>query len=102
MRVIVMFDLPVGCKREIREYSMFRKYLIKNGFLMVQYSIYSRICINNISADKYIGKIKRNLPQNGHVRVLVITEKQYAGMSILLGEKSKNEDLLQDKRFISL
>ena len=88
MRVMIMFDLPTDSKEERRLYSKFRKGLISEGFLMMQYSIYIKSCINKDAANRNINYVKRILPQNGHVRALIITEKQYEKMKILLG----NED----------
>ena len=95
-----MFDLPMENNLEKREYRYFRKFLIQNGFLMLQYSIYIRICTNQDMADNYMAKIERNIPADGSIRGLIITEKQYEKMKIFLGNKSKNEKLITDKRMI--
>lgn len=100
MRLLIMFDLPMDNNGEKREYSIFRKYLIENGFLMLQYSIYVRICTNQSMADAYMNKINDNLPSDGNVRGLIITEKQYEKMKLFLGNKSKNERIITDKRLI--
>ena len=36
MRVLVMFDLPTETSENRRNYTKFRKYLIKSGFMMMQ------------------------------------------------------------------
>lgn len=100
MRLLIMFDLPMDTNKEKKEYRDFRKYLIENGFLMLQYSIYVRICTNQSMADNYMAKINRYLPSDGAVRGLIITEKQYEKMKIFLGDKSKNEKVITDKRLI--
>ena len=61
---------------------------------MLQYSVYSRITRNNDDARKYINKVKVILPPVGSVRVLQVTEKQYASMIIMLGDKTPTENLL--------
>ena len=96
MRLIVFFDLPVKTKPERQAYINFRKFLIKNGYVMIQYSIYSRICPNNDSIDKHYKRLNKHLPQKGSIRALTITEKQYSNIKILLGnvktpEKSFNQ-----------
>lgn len=101
MRLVVMFDLPMDDKEDKREYTRFRKYLIQNGFLMLQYSVYIRSCLNNDVANQHLKKVKMNIPKDGHVRALIITEKQFEKMKVLLGTRSKQENLLGDKRFIS-
>ena len=100
MRLLVMFDLPMDSNIEKQEYRYFRKFLIENGFLMLQYSIYVRICTNQDMADNYMIKIEKNIPTDGSIRGLIITEKQYEKMKIFLGDKSKNEKLITSKRMI--
>ena len=75
MRVIVMFDLPVITTADRKEYTRFRKYLIKSGFLMMQESIYCKLAQNQTAADWIVDNIKRNKPPKGIVQVMKITEK---------------------------
>ena len=96
MRLIIMFDLPTYTTEDKKCYTKFRKNLIHLGFNMIQYSIYTRIIKNNDDANKYIQHIKYILPSKGSIRLLKITEKQYANMSILLGNKSSNELFLEN------
>jgi len=58
---------------------------------MVQYSLYARVCNGMDSVEKHIKRLKANLPPNGSVRVLTITEKQYESIKILVGELSLEE-----------
>ncbi len=97
-----MFDLPTATTEDKREYMHFRKGLIKLGFDMLQYSVYSRITRNNDDARKYINKVKGILPSVGSVRVLQVTEKQYSGMIIMLGDKIPTENLLNTEDLIEL
>lgn len=94
MRIMVMFDLPVKKKRDRRNYSEFRKFLIKDGYTMLQYSVYARITRNHDDMYKHIERLKHNLPPRGSVRVLPITENQYAAMYVLVGQKMAEEDYL--------
>lgn len=94
MRVIVMFDLPTATAEDKKNYMRFRKDLIKMGFDMLQYSVYTRITRNYDDARKYINKVRCILPPVGSVRVLQVTEKQYAGMLVMLGKKTPTENLL--------
>ena len=100
MRLLIMFDLPMNTKSEQREYREFRQFLLENGFLMLQYSIYTRICTNQTMADNYIKKTEKVLPSDGAIRGLIITEKQYEKMKIFLGQKSKVESIITDKKLI--
>lgn len=99
MRILVMFDLPVGTSAERREYRLFRKYLVKNGFLMLQESVYSKIAQNSTSADAMIDNVKKNKPKSGLVQLLKITEKQYSRMEYIVGEM-KSDVVDNDERLI--
>ena len=101
MRVIVMFDLPVLTLEERREYTKFRKYLIKNGFLMMQESIYCKLAQNQTAADLIVENLKKNKPVKGFVQVMKITEKQYSRIECIVGEKNK-EVIDSDERLIIL
>lgn len=101
MRVIVMFDLPVVTASERKEYTRFRKYLIKNGYLMMQESIYCKLAQNTTAADALIQNIRKNKPQEGLVQVLKITERQYAKMEYIIGT-SKSEVYDGDERLVIL
>lgn len=89
MRIIVFFDLPTTTHKNMVEYGRFRKFLIKNGFIMVQESIYSKLVINRSSLGLVKKKIKDNLPSSGNIQLLEITEKQYASIEYLRGESQK-------------
>ncbi len=99
MRILVMFDLPVKETKDRKAYSKFRKFLINDGYDMLQFSVYSRITQNHDDADKHIERLSRNLPSKGSVRVMKVTEKQYNSMKILVGEKTATEDFLKPEDF---
>lgn len=101
MRVIVMFDLPVLTAAERGEYSKFRRYLIKNGFLMMQESIYCKLAQNQTAADTIIENLKKNKPSKGLVQVIRITEKQYSKIEYIVGE-SNSEIIDTDERLVIL
>lgn len=86
MRMIVFFDLPVKEKTAQKAASKFRKFLIDDGYLMLQYSVYSRVCNGYDAVSTHEKRLKQHLPPNGSIRLLTITEKQYESMQILLGE----------------
>lgn len=95
MRVIVFFDLPVKTKKERSDATKFRNFLVSDGFYMVQYSVYVRICNGMDAVAKHRARVKRCLPQNGSVRLLVITEKQYEAIDVLLGNYSVADEPFQ-------
>lgn len=91
MRLLVFFDLPVVKKEDRKEYQTFRRFLLNDGYIMIQYSVYSRICNGTEGANKHISRLKKNLPPKGSVRFLQITEKQYSEMKFLVGTPKKQE-----------
>lgn len=102
MRIIVFFDLPVSTKKQRKEASDFRKFLINDGFIMLQFSVYSRTVRNHDDARKHCQIIESKVPVSGSVRVLTITEKQYSSMKLLAGEKLSSEKLLDTKDILEL
>lgn len=102
MRVMVFFDLPVTSKKDRRAYADFRRELLKNGFVMIQYSVYSRTVKNQDDAAKFERIIERIVPPRGAVRMMTVTEKQYASIRILSGERMKSENLLDTKDILEL
>ena len=91
MRLIVFFDLPVVKKEDRKGYTQFRKFLLKDGYDMVQFSVYSRICNGQESVNKHLGRLEKNLPSKGSVRCMQITEKQYGEIKFLVGKPTKKE-----------
>lgn len=87
MRIIVFFDLPTLTSEERRSYTKFRKSLIKDGFIMMQESVYTKIALNSTAADLIKNKVRKYTPSNGLVQLLCITEKQYSNMEYLAGVK---------------
>lgn len=101
MRVMVMFDLPVVTAHDRKEYAKFRKYLLKNGFLMLQESVYCKLVLNATMADSLVDNLRKNKPESGLVQALKITEKQYEKMEYIVG-KSTSEVLDTDERLVVL
>ena len=101
MRVLVMFDLPTETAENRRNYTKFRKYLIKSGFMMMQQSVYVRLALNQTNAKGMIDSVKKNKPSEGLVQILTITEKQYSKMEIISGEYA-NDTVDTDERLLML
>lgn len=91
MRLIVMYDLPVITEKDKKIYGKFRRFLLNDGYIMVQYSIYSRICKNHDDITKHINRIRQNTPEKGNVRLIQVTENQYNNMLLLTGNKVDDE-----------
>lgn len=87
MWVIVFFDLPVVTKKDRKIYADFRKKLLKDGFAMFQYSIYLRHTPSMENAQVHIKRVKKILPEKGHVVMMTITDKQFGMIEIFYGKK---------------
>lgn len=101
MRILVMFDLPVVTSHDRKEYTRFRKYLIKSGFYMLQESVYCKLALNSTMTDSIIENLKKNKPEKGLVQALKVTEKQFERMEYIVGEKQA-EVLDTDERLVIL
>ncbi|YCM43814.1 CRISPR-associated endonuclease Cas2 [Verrucomicrobiaceae bacterium 227] len=99
MWIIVFFDLPVKKPEQRRSATQFRNFLLKDGYMMLQYSVYARVCRGQESVKKHLKRTQAHLPAEGSIRSLQVTDKQYARMQILLGnlvpeERTGGEQLL--------
>jgi len=101
MRVLVLFDLPVGTPADRRAYAQFRKSLIKNGFLMLQESVYCKLALNATVAGAIMQSVREIKPAKGLVQMLAITEKQFSRMEIVTGEVH-SELIDTDERLVIL
>ena len=89
--LFVFFDLPVGTKKERRDATRFRNFLKDDGYMMLQLSVYARVCRGEEAVGKHVQRVTKRLPSKGSVRALQVTDKQYGRMRLLLGEAEKNE-----------
>ena len=85
MRLMVFFDLPMVTRTEKRAYTQFRKFLLNDGYDMIQFSVYGRILYGTDAEEKHMKRLLANLPPEGSVRILTVTEKQFASMKLLVG-----------------
>ena len=86
MRILVMFDLPVGTESERKNYRLFRKYLIKSGFLMLQESVYCKMMTSPSMEKSMKNMVHNNKPPKGLIQTITITEKQFVKMDYIVGE----------------
>lgn len=91
MRLLVFFDLPTTTASERKAATKFRNFLLKDGYHMVQYSVYARVCNGMDAVAKHENRLHSNLPPNGSIRLLTLTEKQYSSIKILLGEPNYDD-----------
>ena len=87
--MIVAFDLPVKTKKQRKLATEFRNYLIKDGFLMIQYSVYARPCVSFARQQTHVQRLKSNLPEEGCVRSFMVTRWQWEHGFILYGAPAK-------------
>ena len=87
MRMILMFDMPTDTAEERKVYRKFRKFLLSEGFIMHQFSVYSKLLLNNSANTAMIARLKENNPKKGNITLLTVTEKQFASMIYLKGER---------------
>ncbi|MGF0112818.1 CRISPR-associated endonuclease Cas2 [Streptococcus sp. SGI.013] len=100
MRLLCFFDLPTETPQDKRVYRQFRKELLANGFEMLQFSVYYRTCPNRSFANKFYKRLKMsNLPA-GNVRLLAVTEKQFSEMVLIVGGKTKQEEVVSNHKLV--
>lgn len=101
MRILIFFDLPTETANDRRNYRKFRRDLLKHGFFMMQESVYCRMVLNKTSEKTVVDNIFRLRPPHGLVQILTVTEKQFANMRYITGEK-ENDVIDTDKRVVIL
>lgn len=87
MWLFAMFDLPVNSPKARHEYSRFRHALLKQGFTMLQFSVYARFCSSEEKAEAFRNRIRPQLPPSGQVRLLAVTDRQFGKMEVFSGKK---------------
>lgn len=88
MRMLLMFDLPTETSDDRKVYRRFRKFLLSEGFIMHQFSVYSKLLLNNSANKAMVDRLQANNPKKGSITLLTVTEKQFARMIYLNGEKN--------------
>ena len=102
MRMIVIFDLPTETSKDLKEYRKFVKYLINDGYIRIQFSVYSKLCINTDSAKTSAKRLRNNSPEDGDVRYLIITEKQYQNVVNVNANYSLQESITTTDRTVMI
>ena len=100
MRVIVFFDLPITTIQGIRAYTKFRRFLLKDGFIMMQESVYSKLAQNQLAANALISHVRKNSPDEGLIQILTVTEKQYSNMEMIIGNKKGDVINLSERMIV--
>ena len=102
MRLLCMFDLPMETIQDKRVYRHFKKLLVEQGFERLQYSVYYRICPNRSFAAKFHKKLKEAIVPNGNIRLISVTEKQFEEMVLIVGGKTRQEELVGNRKLVSI
>lgn len=90
MWILVFFDLPTETKKQRSDAGKFRKGLLKNGFNMFQFSIYTRHCPSKENAQVHIKRLKQMMPQHGHIGMISITDLQFGRMELFYNRKKES------------
>lgn len=102
MRLLVFFDLPVDTALQRKQYRQFRKYLINEGYLMLQESVYAKLVINEGAAGAAVMRLRKYRPPNGLVQVLKVTEKQFSTMEYITGNRESYDEVDTMEEFMVL
>lgn len=87
MWLVAMFDLPVTTRPARKAYAQFRKALLVRGFTMLQFSVYARYCASEEAADVHRQNLRKILPDEGQIRLMAITDRQFGKMEVFFGKK---------------
>ncbi len=93
MRLLLFFDLPMETSKNRHDYAVFHKFLIKSGFIMMQKSVYSKLVVNGVISQAEKARVGKNLPPEGIVELLEITENQFSKIEYLVG---KNQSTVEE------
>lgn len=93
MRLIAFFDLPVDTAKNRKDYRLFRKFLLKDGYLQLQESVYAKLVVNDGAASAAIARLRKNRPPAGLVQVLKVTESQFATMEYITGNRDTYDEV---------
>lgn len=100
VRILILYDLPMSEIEDRKEYTKFRKDILKLGCYLVQFSVYAKVIKNEIYYRSFIDKLKHILPEKGEVRVIKLTEKQYEDMIFLNGSRNNFEKKISNNNVV--
>lgn len=87
--LMVAFDLPTTSKQDRKNASKFRKFLLGDGYQMMQFSAYVRPCVNASRQQTHLRRVKVHMPPEGSVRAIYITRAQWERSYIIHGSPAK-------------
>ena len=101
VRVLILYDLPMSEIEDRKEYTKFRRDILKLGCYLVQFSVYAKVIKNEIYYKSFIDKLRNILPEKGEVRVIKLTEKQYEDMIFLNGARNNFEKKISNNSVVT-
>ncbi|MGL4599169.1 MAG: CRISPR-associated endonuclease Cas2 [Bacteroidia bacterium] len=84
--VFVFFDLPTETDKDRKIAAKFRKNILEDGFRMFQLSMYSRHCASQENANVHTKRVKKFIPERGHVVIMTVTDKQFGMIEVFYGK----------------
>jgi len=87
--LVVAFDLPVVEKEQRKAATDFRQYLLDDGYIMMQFSVYVRACVSFARQETHLDRLKKNLLPEGSVRVIYVTRAQWERSFVIHGQPAK-------------
>lgn len=100
MWLMAMFDLPVGEREDRRNYARFRKALLKDGFMMLQYSVYARYVASEEAAEAHRRVVRLAVPPLGQVRLMAVTDHQFGKMEVFYGRRPRKPEEPQEQMLL--
>jgi CRISPR-associated protein Cas2 len=89
--LMVAFDLPVQTPEQRKRATDFRKFLLDDGYQMIQFSVYARACVTFARQETHIERVKKNLPPEGSVRAIFVTRSQWERSFVIYGSPAAEE-----------
>lgn len=100
--MLVLFDLPVGTKRERDRATRFRKKLLDDGYNMLQFSVYMRSCASWDRMQKHARRLKAYAPEGGNIRAILVTEKQWVKSIAIISEDYRKRKKTDEPHQLSI
>ena len=90
--LVVAFDLPVMTREQRKRATVFRKFLLDDGYQMIQYSVYARACVTFARQETHLSRVKQNLPEEGSVRAIFVTRSQWERSFVIQGSPASETE----------
>lgn len=100
--LVVAFDLPVLKKAQRKAATDFRKWLLDDGYQMIQFSVYARSCVTFARQETHLERLKGNLPPEGCVRAIFVTRAQWERSFVIQGSPASEMEAEEQPEQIQL